>query len=114
MTSVGPLLPGLGNSIATNGIPGLDDGIKHLYSIDWLFGFVVSIFLYTGLSWLFPARESLSTVTIFGHELDGEYEVRTADGEKGYGGEKSESLKESYGPKEAQESTTTELKGVEG
>ena len=63
---VTPLLPGLGNSITQ--IQGLSPGIVNLYTFDWLFGFVVSIILYTGLSLAFPAKESLCDVTIFGHD----------------------------------------------
>ncbi|MCJ1353488.1 MAG: hypothetical protein MMC33_003474 [Icmadophila ericetorum] len=111
LVPVAPLLPGLGNSIAP--IPGLSPGIQHLYTIDWLFGFVTAIFLYTGLSLLFPARESLSSVTIFGHEFDGEYEIERADGEKGYPMEKGGSLEGSNTLEEIH-GEPTELKGIEG
>jgi len=60
-----PLLPGLANSISGADI---GTGLKNLYTFDWLFGFVVAIILYTGLSKIFPAHESLSSKTIFGHE----------------------------------------------
>lgn len=46
-----------------------DAGIRNLYTINWLFGFVVSIFLYAVLSWLFPDRQTLLTETIW--SLDG-------------------------------------------
>ena len=65
LVPVSPLLPGLGNSISSIGV---SQGIKNLYTFDWLFGFVISIVLYTGLSLVFPATESLSDVTIFGHD----------------------------------------------
>lgn len=59
---VSPLLPGLANSInATN----ISAGAKHLYSFDWLFGFVVSIILYTSLSLIFPHKESLAPHTVY-------------------------------------------------
>jgi NCS1 family nucleobase:cation symporter-1 len=62
--AVGPLLPGLAQSIQPK--TKISEGTKHLYSFDWLFGFVVSIFLYTILSKIFPAKESLMNTTIFG------------------------------------------------
>ena len=71
LVAVAPLLPGLAYSI-NPGSTNISTGAKHLYTFDWLYGFVVSIFLYTSLSLIFPAKESLSSVTIFGHELDGE------------------------------------------
>ena len=84
---VSPLLPGLGNSISPIAV---SDGIKNLYTFDWLFGFVVSIVLYTGLSWVFPAKESLSDVTIFGHDAiyyseDTERREDSTGNEKGLG-----------------------------
>ncbi|KAF4812201.1 putative permease [Colletotrichum tropicale] len=65
---VAPSLPGM--ALAISGYPAvkISDGAQHLYSFDWLFGFVVSIFLYTTLSWLVPARESLLPQTIWGRE----------------------------------------------
>lgn len=66
---VAPLLPGLAESISGASVVHVDAGILNLYSFDWLFGFVVSIFLYAALSWLFPAKETLLTETIWG--LDG-------------------------------------------
>ncbi|MCJ1479844.1 hypothetical protein MMC13_008532 [Lambiella insularis] len=67
LVAVGPLLPGLAYSISP-GSTFISQGTINLYTFDWLYGFVVSIILYTGFSLLFPARESLSNVTIFGHE----------------------------------------------
>ncbi|KAI9664553.1 MAG: hypothetical protein M1821_005999 [Bathelium mastoideum] len=64
---VSPLLPGLAYSINASGVR-ISAGARHLYSFDWLFGFVTSIVLYTGLSWAFPAKDTLLSHTIFGHE----------------------------------------------
>jgi nucleobase:cation symporter-1, NCS1 family len=66
---VAPLLPGLAYSINKNGTH-VSQGILHLYDFDWLFGFVTSIFLYTTLSYFFPAKESLIEKTIFGYDED--------------------------------------------
>ncbi|OLN96933.1 putative permease C1683.05-like protein 2 [Colletotrichum chlorophyti] len=46
----------------------ISDGAQHLYSFDWLFGFVVSMFLYTGLSWLMPAKDTLMEETVWVRE----------------------------------------------
>lgn len=44
-----------------------------MYSFDWLYGFVSSIFVYTVLSKLFPAKESLIPRSIYTLEiLEGE------------------------------------------
>jgi len=67
LIAVGPLLPGLAYSISPS-TTFVSQGIINLYSFDWLYGFVVSIVLYVGLSKVFPAKESLSATTIFGHE----------------------------------------------
>lgn len=70
LIAVCPNLPGLANSINTSSISA---GAKHLYSFDWLYGFVSSIFVYTVLSKLFPAKESLIPKSIYSLEiLEGE------------------------------------------
>lgn len=72
---VAPLLPGLALSIVSGGTnePSpralTDAGIRNLYTFNWLFGFAVSILLYTALSWLFPDRQTLLAHTIW--TLDG-------------------------------------------
>lgn len=67
--AVVPLLPGLAQSIESTPLPGknlgIGAGLKNLYTFDWLYGFVVSIFLYTTLSKFFPATESLVEHTIY-------------------------------------------------
>ena len=60
---VAPSLPGLAYSITPS--ISISQGAKNLYTFDWLFGFVLSIFLYTALSWAFPARETLLADTIW-------------------------------------------------
>lgn len=63
---VAPLLPGLAYSIDGSNISA---GARNLYTFDWLFGFVVSIFLYTSLSWIFPHKEALIPHTIYTLEV---------------------------------------------
>jgi len=88
LVAVVPLLPGLANSISPVSI---GEGLTNLYTFDWLFGFVVSIVLYTGLSLIFPAPEALIGKTIYGHEPS-EYSSDTerngvigGDDQKGFG-----------------------------
>jgi NCS1 family nucleobase:cation symporter-1 len=97
IVAVSPNLPGLGYSIAqpadtTQPNPvHISNGAKNLYTFDWLFGFVTSIFVYTVLSYLVPHKESLVQHTVYGNEIVDEgvpsdvesTGVRT--GEKGYG-----------------------------
>lgn len=73
---VGPLLPGLGLAIVTGGAVSVsspkvasDVGLRNLYTFNWLFGFTVSIFLYTVLSLVFPDKSVLLKDTIW--HLDG-------------------------------------------
>jgi len=73
--SVSPNLPGLGYSIGTPSDTSLPNpvhisaGARHLYTFDWLFGFVTSIVVYTILSYLLPAKGSLVQHTVYGHEI---------------------------------------------
>ncbi|PMD33657.1 hypothetical protein L207DRAFT_438127 [Hyaloscypha variabilis F] len=73
--SVSPNLPGLGYSIGTPSDTSLPNpvhisaGARHLYTFDWLFGFVTSIVVYTVLSYLVPAKDSLVQHTVYGHEI---------------------------------------------
>ncbi|KAB5584951.1 permease for cytosine/purines, uracil, thiamine, allantoin-domain-containing protein [Coniochaeta sp. 2T2.1] len=66
-------------------------GAQNLYTFDWLFGFVVSIVLYTAFSWLVPAKETLLTDTIWDNgAIEGVEGVQTvgtsgSDIEKGTG-----------------------------
>lgn len=74
LIATSPNLPGLGYSIGMQAdgtdTVNISEGAKHLYTFDWLFGFTMSIFVYTALSWIFPAKESLTPVTFFGNEVD--------------------------------------------
>lgn len=72
LVAVVPLLPGLAQSIESPKTLGIGSGLTNLYTFDWLYGFVVSIFLYTSLSKIFPAKDSLVEHTIYG--LDESYE----------------------------------------
>jgi NCS1 family nucleobase:cation symporter-1 len=63
--AVGPLLPGLAYSINEKGTH-ISEGTKHLYSFDWLFGFVVSIVVYTGTSYIWKPTDALVPHTIYG------------------------------------------------
>jgi len=48
-----PVLPGLANKV--NPSIALAEGLKNLFSLNWLYGFFVSIFLYYGAHMLFPS-----------------------------------------------------------
>lgn len=85
LISLGPNLPGLINAVGstTGGSHGhITDGAKHIYTFDWLFGFVMSVFVYTVLSLLFPERGALVVETIRTLEvIHSETEI-TVEGEK--------------------------------
>ncbi|KAF1989082.1 uridine permease-like protein Fui1 [Aulographum hederae CBS 113979] len=85
--AVGPNLPGLAYSINPAGTH-ISQGAKNLYTFDWLYGFVTSIFVYTVLHKLLPWKESLVPKTIFGVEaLDEGKEARSGDEESDLGSE---------------------------
>jgi len=78
LVAVAPNLPGLGYSIALSCNPitnictdsvHISAGAKNLYTFDWLFGFVTSIVLYTGLSYIFPEQQSKVDHTVYGHDM---------------------------------------------
>ncbi|CAK7268594.1 hypothetical protein SEPCBS119000_003140 [Sporothrix epigloea] len=62
---VAPLLPGLAASISGTEKVHVSAGILNLYDFNWLFGFVTSVVLYTGLSYISPASETILTDTIW-------------------------------------------------
>ena len=105
LLATSPNLPGLGYSIGLQA-DGSDsvritDGAKNLYTFDWLFGFTCSIFVYTALSWIFPAKESLTPVTIYGDVVDDG--MHSSDAESGSGVGKAgvmDGEKEVYGSHE--------------
>ncbi|KAK5137135.1 hypothetical protein LTR08_000640 [Meristemomyces frigidus] len=91
LVAVGPNLPGLAESISP-GSTHIGQGVINLYTFDWLYGFVASIFVYTTLHLIFPAKESLVSRTIDGVELA--VERKGAQGNVGFercgGGEEKE------------------------
>ena len=99
LVPVSPLLPGLALSISGPKAVHISAEAQNLYTINWLFGFVTSIVLYTSLSWMFPAKESLVPETIWdlsGAEIEGEAGSGSQAGsdiEKGPGGTTVEAKK---------------------
>ncbi|KAH9845826.1 Permease for cytosine/purines, uracil, thiamine, allantoin [Teratosphaeria destructans] len=96
-----PNLPGLAYAINPNSTH-VNAGIKHLYSFCWLYGFVMSIFVYTGLHYLFPWKESLVPRTIDGVEIMAESKAHDPpmegeDDEKNAGTRVSEQRRRSEG-----------------
>ncbi|KAI1137341.1 permease for cytosine/purines, uracil, thiamine, allantoin-domain-containing protein [Hypoxylon sp. FL0543] len=93
---VAPLLPGLGLSISGPGAVHINAGLTNLYTFNWLFGFVASIVLYTGLSYAAPAKTTLLKNTIW--DLDDtavEAQIREDDfgAEKAPGADASEKIR---------------------
>ncbi|TVY88360.1 Uracil permease [Lachnellula willkommii] len=75
LVAVSPNLPGLGYAIGTpadatqkNPVH-ISKGAQHLYTFDWLFGFVTSIVVYVSLSYIFPSPEAFVTETTYGHDV---------------------------------------------
>lgn len=71
LLAVGPNLPGLAYSINSKHVH-ITTGAKHLYSFDWLYGFVTSIVIYSTTSYFWPPKESLIDHTIFGYPVGDE------------------------------------------
>ncbi|PYH97728.1 hypothetical protein BO71DRAFT_116880 [Aspergillus ellipticus CBS 707.79] len=75
LVGVVPSLPGLINSVNSS-IP-VGVGV-HPYQFGWLLGFFATAFVYVGLSWLFPARESIIEKPVMAEDI---YDAReTVDG----------------------------------
>ena len=51
-----PLLPGMAHKI--NNDVEIGTGLVHLFSFNWLYGFVLSIVLYVSLHYAFPHKET--------------------------------------------------------
>ncbi|RMZ85338.1 hypothetical protein DV737_g778, partial [Chaetothyriales sp. CBS 132003] len=67
--AVGPCLPGLAYSI--NSSTNISEGAKRLYTIDWLYGFLTSIFVYSTTSYIFKPKDQLVLHTVYGIPKDG-------------------------------------------
>lgn len=91
VTAVGPNLPGLAYSINPGGTH-VSPGIVNFYSIDWLYGFVSSIVVYTALHKCFPARESLIPKTIDGVEIMEEQKARVESPDGGSGADEEKHM----------------------
>jgi NCS1 family nucleobase:cation symporter-1 len=66
LIAVCPNLPGLANSVSGVAIP---LACKHLYSFEWLYGFVSSVLVYTLLNRLFPSKGALVPRSVYGLEV---------------------------------------------
>ncbi|KIW18448.1 hypothetical protein PV08_02736 [Exophiala spinifera] len=68
LLAVGPNLPGLAYSI--NSGSKITTGAKHLYSFDWLYGFLTSIFVYSVTSHFWKPTDQLVSHTVYGIPTD--------------------------------------------
>jgi NCS1 family nucleobase:cation symporter-1 len=80
-----PLLPALANKV--NPKIRLATGLKNLFTINWLYGFFLSIALYYFLNLVFPDKESSIPRVVTGFEYVEGVEVNT----EGYSGDDKES-----------------------
>lgn len=60
-----PLLPGLANSVTPNQVS-VDLGLQHLYSINYLYGFSLSVSMYFALNYFWPHRPTLIPAVVPG------------------------------------------------
>lgn len=67
LLAVGPDLPGLAKSI--NSEVKITSGAQNLYTFDWLYGFVTSIFVYSVTSKLFPNPDALVESAIYSNDF---------------------------------------------
>lgn len=83
-----PLLPGLGNKVTPDNVQ-LNEGLRNLFSFNWLYGYCASIFMYYVLNLFFPDRSTLIERVVPGNDYssidghDADTESRTTD--DGYG-----------------------------
>jgi NCS1 family nucleobase:cation symporter-1 len=85
LIAVLPNLPGLAKSINAN--TKITTGAEHLYTFDWLYGFVSSVVIYTATSLIMPAKETLVDHTIYGDIVD--ETIVSDDAESASGAEKT-------------------------
>ena len=78
LLAVCPNLPGLAYSI-NSGTVHISAGVKHLYTFDWLYGFIVSIFVYTATSYIWKPEGVLVSHTLYGYP-EGEAETAEREG----------------------------------
>lgn len=60
-----PLIPGLANAVTPKNVH-IDTGLKHLYSINYLYGFCLSTALYFALNYFWPHRRTLIPAVVPG------------------------------------------------
>lgn len=63
LVSLTPNLPGLANAV--NPKIKLNSGIQHIYDMNYLWGFASAFVIYSALSKVFPATETLLDATIY-------------------------------------------------
>ncbi|KAI0484972.1 uracil permease [Xylariaceae sp. FL0804] len=87
-----PLLPALGHSVTPQSVT-INEGLQHLFSFNWIYGFVTSVALYYALNLFFPHHPTLIPRVvpryqsmIEGLEGDGESCSTTAVGESKFVG----------------------------
>ncbi|KAH0839036.1 hypothetical protein AYO21_04634 [Fonsecaea monophora] len=68
LLAIGPCMPGLAWSI--NNKSRITAGAQHLYSFDWLYGFVTSIFVYSVTSHFWKPTEQIVAHTVYGIPQD--------------------------------------------
>ena len=90
LVSVGPNLPGLAYSImlnadGTNPVK-ITAGAKNLFTFDWLYGFTMSVFVYTTLGLLVPAEGTSIQRTIYSLTPTEGISERSSDDERGQNG----------------------------
>ncbi len=68
LLAVGPCLPGLAYSI--DNTTKITTGAKHLYTFDWLYGFLTSIFVYSVTSYFWKPTHQLVPSTVYGIPQD--------------------------------------------
>ncbi|KAE9964842.1 hypothetical protein Vi05172_g12357 [Venturia inaequalis] len=64
LVSVVPNVPGLAKAVAPNTVS-INAGIQHIYDMNYLWGFFSAVIVYTSLSLIFPAPETLLEAPIY-------------------------------------------------
>lgn len=58
IVTIVPMMPGLANKVLPSTVH-IPAGLKHLFAINWLYGFFLTVVLYAVLNLLFPDKETL-------------------------------------------------------
>lgn len=65
-----PLLPGLAQRVTPDSV-NIPEGMRHLFAINYMYGFITAMVLYLLLNWIWPDRQTLIPYAVHGTPVEG-------------------------------------------